>query len=113
MQVFLASLKRDGAGGAPTVRLPLPSPALGCCGGQWGNHSCVQLLVLAEPLPIIPASQKLPVEGLVSQWWGELELPAWLPERVLGASQFLGQINIQNLLLSLTGVCFGLLNSLF
>lgn len=73
----------------------------------------MQLLVLAEPLPIIPASQKLPVEGLVSQWWGELELPAWLPERVLGASQFLGQINIQNLLLSLTGVCSGLLNSLF
>lgn len=64
----------------------------------------MQPLVLAEPLPITPASQKLPVEGLAPQCWGELELPAC----VLGASQFLGQINIQNLLLCFSGGCFGL-----
>lgn len=73
----------------------------------------MQLLVLAEPLPIAPASQKLPVEGLAPQRWGELELLAWLPVCVLGVSQFLGQINIQNLLLCFSRVCSGLLNSLF
>lgn len=68
----------------------------------------MQPLALAEPLPITPASQKLPVEGLAPQCWGELELPAWLPACVLGAFRFLGQINIQNLLLCFSGGCFGL-----
>lgn len=51
--------------GCPASGCPCPCLVLGCCGGRRGTV-CISLwpLILAEPLPITPASQNLPVERL-------------------------------------------------
>lgn len=52
--------------------------------------------MLAEPLPITPACQNLPVEG-------RAQAPCMLPVCVFGVSQFLGHMNIQNVLVCFSG----------
>lgn len=80
----------------PVSGCPCPCLVLGCCGGKRGTVcSSLWPLMLAEALPITPASQNLPVRA---------QAPYMLPVCMLGVSQFLGHTNIQNVPVCFSGL---------